>query len=63
MAEAQRCKELGREVEDLRSAREILKLASAFYAPTELDRRLRWCTGSSTRTAKLGEFHPRQPPH
>ena len=40
-AEAQRVKELEREVKELRRANEILKLASAFFAPAELDRRLK----------------------
>ena len=40
-AEAQRVKELEREVKELRRANEILKLASAFLAQTELDRRLK----------------------
>jgi len=39
MAEAQRMKELEREVRELRRANEILKLASAFFAQAELDRR------------------------
>ena len=39
-AEAQRVKELEREVKELRRANEILKLASAFFAQAELDRRL-----------------------
>ena len=38
-AEAQRVKELEREVKELRRANEILKLASAFFAQAELDRR------------------------
>jgi transposase len=38
-AEAQRIKELEREVKELRKANEILKLASAFFAQAELDRR------------------------
>ena len=38
-AEAQRVKELERENKQLRRANEILKLASAFFASTELDRR------------------------
>ena len=38
-AEAQRVKELEREVRELRRANEILKLASAFFAQAELDRR------------------------
>ena len=37
--EAQRIKELEREVKELRRANEILKLASAFFAQAELDRR------------------------
>ena len=40
-AEAKRVKELEREVKELRRANEILKLASAFFAQAELDRRLR----------------------
>jgi transposase-like protein len=36
-AEAQRVKELEREVKELRQANEILKLASAFFAQAELD--------------------------
>ena len=35
--EAQRVKELKREVKELRRANEILKLASAFFAQAELD--------------------------
>ena len=40
-AEAQRIKELEREVRELHKANEILKLASAFFAQAELDRRLK----------------------
>jgi transposase-like protein len=40
-AESQRIKELEREVRELRKANEILKLASAFFAQAELDRRFR----------------------
>jgi transposase-like protein len=40
-AEAQRIKALEREVKELRRANEILKLASAFFAQAELDRRLK----------------------
>ena len=40
-AEQQRVKELEREVRELRRANEILKLASAFFAQAELDRRLK----------------------
>jgi transposase len=40
-AETQRIKELEREVKELRRANEILKLASAFFAQAELDRRLK----------------------
>jgi len=40
-AEAKRVKELEREVRELRKANEILKLASAFFAQAELDRRLK----------------------
>ena len=37
----QRVKDLEREVKELRRANEILKLASAFFAQAELDRRLK----------------------
>ena len=40
-SDAQRIKELEREVKELRRANEILKLASAFFAQAELDRRLK----------------------
>ena len=40
-AEHERVKELEREVKELRRANEILKLASAFFAQAELDRRLK----------------------
>ena len=40
-AEAQRVQDLEREVKELRRANEILKLASAFFAQAELDRRLK----------------------
>ena len=40
-ADAQRVKELEREVQELRRANEILKVASAFFAQAELDRRLK----------------------
>jgi len=40
-ADAQRMKELERENKELRRANEILKLASAFYAQAELDRKLK----------------------
>jgi transposase-like protein len=40
-AEIARVKELEREVKELRRANEILKLASAFFAQAELDRRLK----------------------
>ena len=36
-----RVKELEREVRELRKANEILKLASAFFAQAELDRRFK----------------------
>jgi transposase len=39
--EGKRVKELEREVKELRRANEILKLASAFFAQAELDRRLK----------------------
>jgi transposase len=41
-AEVQRVKTLEREVKELRRANEILKLASAFFAQAELDRRLKY---------------------
>ena len=41
-AEAQRLKDLEREVKELRRANEILKLASAFFAQAELDRKLKY---------------------
>jgi transposase len=40
-SEAQRIKDLEREVKELRRANEILKLASAFFAQAKLDRRLK----------------------
>ena len=40
-SETQRVKDLEREVKELRLANEILKLASAFFAQAELDRRLK----------------------
>ncbi len=40
-AEHERVKALEREVKELRRANEILKLASAFFAQAELDRRLK----------------------
>jgi transposase len=40
-AEAQRIKELEREVRELRKTNEILKLASAYFAQAELDRRFK----------------------
>jgi transposase-like protein len=40
-AEAERIKLLERENKELRRANEILKLASAFFASAELDRRLK----------------------
>jgi transposase len=40
-AEAKRIKDLEREVRELRKANEILKLASAFFAQAELDRRFK----------------------
>ena len=41
-AEAPRVKDLERENKELRRANEILKLASAFFAQAELDRRLKY---------------------
>ena len=40
-AEAERIRQLERENKELRRANEILKLASAFFAQAELDRRLK----------------------
>ena len=40
-ADAKRVKDLEREVKELRRANDILKLASAFFAQAELDRRLK----------------------
>ena len=40
-SEAQRVKDLEREVKELRRANDNLKLASAFFAQAELDRRLK----------------------
>jgi transposase len=40
-AEAQRIKNLEREVRELRKAKEILKLASSVFAQAELDRRIK----------------------
>ena len=40
-SETQRVKELERENRELRRANEILKLASAFFAQAELDRRIK----------------------
>lgn len=40
-ADAERIKNLEREVRELRKANDILKLASAFFAQAELDRRLK----------------------
>jgi transposase-like protein len=40
-ADAQRLKELEREVKELRRANEILKVASAFFAQAERDRRFK----------------------
>ena len=41
ISDAQRIKELEREVKELRRANDILKTASAFFAQAELDRRLK----------------------
>ena len=41
-SEAQRVKDLERENKELRRANEILKVASAFFAQAELDRRLKF---------------------
>jgi len=50
-SEAQRVKELERENKELRRANEILKVASAFFAQAELDRRFKSRGSSSTSTA------------
>ena len=50
-SEAQRVKDLEREVKELRRANEILKLASAFFAQAELDRRVKSGGISSTSNA------------
>ena len=39
--EAERIKELEREVKELRRANDILRTASAFFAQAELDRKLK----------------------
>ena len=41
-AEAQRIKDLEREVKELRRANEILRKASAYFAQAELDRHGKW---------------------
>ena len=50
-AEAQRVKDLEREVKELRRANEILKLASASFTQAALDRRLKSCSRSLTSIA------------
>ena len=50
-SEAQRLKELEREVNELRRANKILKLASAFFAQAEPDRRKRDCGPLHSREA------------
>ena len=52
-ADAQRMKELERENKELRRANEILKVASAFFAQAELDRRLKSWGPLSTSSAML----------
>ena len=47
-AERDRVKALEREVRELRKANEILRLASAFFAQAELDRRFKPCDSLST---------------
>ncbi len=47
-ADQKRVKELEREVRELRKANEILKLASAFFAQAELDRRFKSSGGLSS---------------
>jgi len=49
--ERERIKALEREVKELRKANEILKLASAFFAQAELDRKLKSWGRSLTGTA------------
>ncbi len=51
-SELARLKELESEVKELRKANEILKLASAFFAQAELDRRLKSLSVSSTSIGK-----------
>ena len=52
-ADAQLMKEPEREVKELRRANEILKVASAFFARAELDRRVKSRGSSSTSIATL----------
>ena len=64
-AEAQRLEELEREVKELRRANEILKLANAFFAQAELDRRLHRGAadapaGTARRDARQGGAHDHQ---
>ena len=49
--DAQRIRDLEREVRELRKANEILKLASAFLAQAELDRRIKSQRPSSISVA------------
>jgi len=57
-SEARRVKELERKVKELRRANEILKLASAFFAQAELDRRLKVSNGMDAPT-RSGNFVPK----
>ena len=50
-AQAQRVKDLEREVKELRRADEILRLASAFFAQAKVDRQLKSCGSSLTGIA------------
>jgi transposase len=52
-SEAQRVKELEREVKELRRANEIVKVASSFFAQAELDRRFKSRGSPSTSIATL----------
>ena len=58
-SEAQRIKDLERENRELRKANEILKLASAFFAQAELDRRIKSCMAPDR--PELGHLVSRSP--
>lgn len=58
-AEAQRIRDLERENRELRKANEIFKLASAFFARTELDDRIKsWRPSSTSIVSALGSSRP-----